>query len=166
MLPSLFLEPSTPSLQVRPQQSKRKDNKPHVGNSMIILTGANFFGKSVYLKQVATIIILAQLGSFVPAEEAHIGIHDAIFTRVLTTKSASHSSSAFMIDLQRVSFTVPIPQSDVSHSSDLHSLDEPARQVNMLGSLSNQMTRRTCPPDLWELVGQARPIYGRPVLSD
>ncbi|PLW41595.1 hypothetical protein PCANC_17436 [Puccinia coronata f. sp. avenae] len=73
MLPSLFLEPSTPSLQVRPQQSKRKDNEPH-------------------------------LGLFVPAEEAHIGIHDAIFTRVSTTKSASHSSSAFMIDLQRVSF--------------------------------------------------------------
>ncbi|PLW12139.1 hypothetical protein PCASD_17942, partial [Puccinia coronata f. sp. avenae] len=55
------------------QQSKRKDNEPH-------------------------------LGSFVPAEEAHIGIHDAIFTRVSTTESASHSSSAFMIDLQRVSF--------------------------------------------------------------
>ncbi|PLW39362.1 hypothetical protein PCASD_05030 [Puccinia coronata f. sp. avenae] len=86
------------------QQSKRKDNEPHVGNSMIILTGANFSGKSVYLKQVAMIVILAQLGSFVPAEEAHIGIHDAIFTRVSTTESASHSSSAFMIDLQRVSF--------------------------------------------------------------
>jgi DNA mismatch repair protein MSH5 len=86
------------------QQSKRKDNEPHVGNSMIILTGANFSGKSVYLKQVATIVILAQLGSFVPAEEAHIEIHDAIFTRVSTTESASHSSLAFMINLQRVSF--------------------------------------------------------------
>lgn len=75
-----------------------------MGNPMIVLTGANFSGKSVYLKQVAMIVILTQLGSFVPAEEARIGLHDAVFTRVTTTESVSRDSSAFMIDLQRISF--------------------------------------------------------------
>ncbi|PLW36063.1 hypothetical protein PCASD_16296 [Puccinia coronata f. sp. avenae] len=51
-------------------------------------------------------------------------------------------------------------------SDGSHSLDEPAQRVNMSGSLSDQMTRQRCPPDLCKLVGQARPIYGRPVLSD
>ncbi|PLW41601.1 hypothetical protein PCANC_17435 [Puccinia coronata f. sp. avenae] len=67
---------------------------------------------------------------------------------------------------RRVGQTHQTCKSDGAHSSDLHSLDEPARQVDMSGSLSDQMTCRTCLPDLWELVGQARPIYGRPVLSD
>jgi len=87
-----------------PPRKKRKGTECHIGNPMIVLTGANYSGKSVYLKQVAIIVILAQLGSFVPAEEAQIGIHDAVFTRVSTTESASQSSSAFMIDLQRISF--------------------------------------------------------------
>ncbi|KAA1070427.1 MutS protein msh5 [Puccinia graminis f. sp. tritici] len=86
------------------QRKKRKSTESYTGNPMIVLTGANFSGKSVYLKQVAMIVIMAQLGSFVPAEEAHVGIHDAVFTRVSTTESASRSSSAFMIDLLRVSF--------------------------------------------------------------
>lgn len=85
-------------------RKKRKGIERHIGNPMIVLTGANYSGKSVYLKQVAIIVILAQLGSFVPAEEAQIGIHDAVFTRVSTTESASQISSAFMIDLQRISF--------------------------------------------------------------
>lgn len=71
---------------------------------MLVLTGANFSGKSVYLKQVAVIVILAQVGSYVPAERAKIGIHDAIYTRVTTTESSARNSSAFMIDLQQVSF--------------------------------------------------------------
>ncbi|WAR62693.1 hypothetical protein PtB15_15B280 [Puccinia triticina] len=86
------------------QRKKRKGAESYMGNPMIVLTGANFSGKSVYLKQVAIIVIMAQLGSFVPAEESQIGVHDAIFTRVSTTESASRSSSAFMIDLQRISF--------------------------------------------------------------
>ncbi|WAQ83662.1 hypothetical protein PtA15_4A110 [Puccinia triticina] len=88
----------------KPQRKKRKGAESYMGNPMIVLTGANFSGKSVYLKQVALIVIMAQLGSFVPAEESQIGVHDAIFTRVSTTESASRSSSAFMIDLQRISF--------------------------------------------------------------
>ncbi|GAA6033865.1 hypothetical protein JCM8097_000376 [Rhodosporidiobolus ruineniae] len=72
--------------------------------SMMVLTGANFSGKSVYLKQVALIVFLAHIGCFVPAEEATIGLTDRILTRVSTRESITRGASAFMIDLQQVSF--------------------------------------------------------------
>ncbi len=56
---------------------------------IMILTGANFSGKSVYLKQVALIVFLAQIGCFVPAEKAVIGIVDRIFTRIQTRETVS-----------------------------------------------------------------------------
>ncbi|KAL9090364.1 MAG: hypothetical protein Q9159_001991 [Coniocarpon cinnabarinum] len=72
------------------------------GPSMLLLTGPNFSGKSVYLKQVALITYLAHIGSFVPATSALIGLTDAILLRVATRESVSRSSSAFMVDLQQV----------------------------------------------------------------
>lgn len=54
-----------------------------------LLTGANFSGKSVYMKQVAIIVFMAHIGSFVPAERAVIGLTDKIFTRVSTRESVS-----------------------------------------------------------------------------
>ncbi|EGG05517.1 uncharacterized protein MELLADRAFT_116742 [Melampsora larici-populina 98AG31] len=83
------------------EEETQEISKAH---SMIVLTGANFSGKSVYLKQVAMIVILSQIGSYIPAKKAKIGIHDAIFTRVTSTESSSRNSSAFMMDLQQVSF--------------------------------------------------------------
>ncbi|GAA5900677.1 hypothetical protein JCM5296_006745 [Sporobolomyces johnsonii] len=74
--------------------------------SMIIVTGANFSGKSVYLKQVALITFMAHLGCFVPAEKALIGLTDRIMTRVTTKESITKGSSAFMIDLQQISFAL------------------------------------------------------------
>ncbi|GAA5820731.1 hypothetical protein JCM3770_005267 [Rhodotorula araucariae] len=74
--------------------------------SMIILTGANFSGKSVYLKQVALITFMAHIGCFVPAEEALIGLTDRILTRVSTRESITRGASAFMIDLQQISFAL------------------------------------------------------------
>nr|KIR86655.1 DNA mismatch repair protein MSH5 [Cryptococcus tetragattii IND107] len=71
--------------------------------SMMIITGANGSGKSAYGKQVALMAFLAQIGSFVPAEEAVIGICDKIFTRLQTRESTSRHASAFMIDLGQVS---------------------------------------------------------------
>ncbi|OXC87107.1 DNA mismatch repair protein MSH5 [Cryptococcus neoformans] len=72
--------------------------------SMMIITGANGSGKSAYGKQVALMAFMAQIGSFVPAEEARIGICDKIFTRLQTRESTSKQhASAFMIDLGQVS---------------------------------------------------------------
>lgn len=70
---------------------------------IVIMTGANFSGKSVYLTQVALIVLMAHVGSFVPAEYAKIGITDKILARVTTGESVSKTQSAFMIDLQQIS---------------------------------------------------------------
>lgn len=71
--------------------------------SVLVVTGANFSGKSAYLKQVALLLVLCQVGSFVPAEAMTFGIHDAVLTRVATRESVARGESAFMIDLQQVS---------------------------------------------------------------
>ncbi|KAI7369629.1 hypothetical protein KC354_g1789 [Hortaea werneckii] len=73
------------------------------GPSMVLMTGPNYSGKSIYLKQVAIIIYMAHIGSFVPAEAARIGLTDKILTRISTRESVSRMQSAFMIDLQQVS---------------------------------------------------------------
>ncbi|KAI6359931.1 hypothetical protein MCOR25_006873 [Pyricularia grisea] len=74
--------------------------------SMLILTGPNHSGKSVYLKQVALIVYLAHVGSFVPAEWARIGTVDRILTRVSTRESAARPESAFAIDLRQAAFSI------------------------------------------------------------
>ncbi|KAJ4353311.1 uncharacterized protein N0V89_005038 [Didymosphaeria variabile] len=73
------------------------------GPSMLILTGPNYSGKSVYLKQVALIVYMAHIGSYVPAESARIGLTDRILSRVTTRETVSRTQSAFMIDLQQIS---------------------------------------------------------------
>ncbi|KAF1953404.1 hypothetical protein CC80DRAFT_518265 [Byssothecium circinans] len=78
------------------------------GPSMVILTGPNYSGKSVYLKQVALIVYMAHIGSFVPAESAEIGITDKILSRVSTRESVSRIQSAFMIDLQQISLALSL----------------------------------------------------------
>ncbi|PCH40222.1 nucleoside triphosphate hydrolase protein [Wolfiporia cocos MD-104 SS10] len=82
------------------------DSSRKESNSIIICTGANACGKSVYLKQVALIQYMAQIGSFVPAESATLGIVDKIFTRLQTRESVSRVQSAFMIDLNQVSLAL------------------------------------------------------------
>ncbi|KAI6270316.1 hypothetical protein MCOR27_009370 [Pyricularia oryzae] len=74
--------------------------------SMLILTGPNHSGKSVYLKQVALIVYLAHVGSFVPAEWARIGTVDRILTRVSTRESAARPESAFAIDMRQAAFSI------------------------------------------------------------
>ncbi|KAK7535827.1 muts domain V-domain-containing protein [Phyllosticta citribraziliensis] len=78
------------------------------GPNMLIMTGPNYSGKSVYMKQVALIVYMAQIGSFVPAEYAQIGLTDKILTRIATRESVSRIQSAFMIDLQQISVALSL----------------------------------------------------------
>lgn len=77
-------------------------------SSMLIMTGPNYSGKSVYLKQVALIVYMAHIGSFVPAEKATIGLTDKILTRIATRESVSRDQSAFMIDLQQIALSISL----------------------------------------------------------
>lgn len=66
---------------------------------LVILTGPNMSGKSTYLKQVALIVLLAQVGSFIPAESASIGIVDRIFTRIGAQEDLAAGQSTFMVEM-------------------------------------------------------------------
>jgi len=66
---------------------------------LVILTGPNMSGKSTYLRQVALIILLAQIGSFVPADSASIGIVDRIFTRIGAQEDLAAGQSTFMVEM-------------------------------------------------------------------
>ncbi|CAO3702359.1 unnamed protein product [Rhizopus stolonifer] len=71
-------------------------------NSIQVVTGANFSGKSVYLKQVALVTFMAHIGSFIPASSATVGITDKLFTRTQTLETISKPQSAFAYDLQQL----------------------------------------------------------------
>ncbi|KAK0810311.1 hypothetical protein LTR02_005716 [Friedmanniomyces endolithicus] len=97
--------PQDPALASSQHRSRRQ---PAEGPSMALLTGPNYSGKSVYLKQVAIIVYMAHVGSFVPADAAKIGLTDKILTRIATRESVSGIQSAFMIDLQQISVALSL----------------------------------------------------------
>ncbi len=75
-------------------------------NRVQIITGPNMAGKSTYMRQIAIINLMAQIGSFVPAAEANIAIVDRIFTRIGASDNLSQGESTFMVEMTEVSHII------------------------------------------------------------
>ena len=72
----------------------------NLANQLIIITGPNMAGKSTYIRQVAMLVILAQIGSYVPAAEASIGLVDRVFTRVGASDDLARGRSTFLVEME------------------------------------------------------------------
>jgi len=97
-----IVEGRHPVIERSPLDGQFVPNDMHLDSEsqrMLILTGPNMAGKSTYIRQAALICILAQIGSFVPAKKARIGVVDKIFTRIGASDDLSRGQSTFMVEM-------------------------------------------------------------------
>jgi DNA mismatch repair protein MutS len=120
--------------QILPPGEKFKPNDCVIDNKndqIILLTGPNMAGKSVYLRQIGLIVLMAQIGSFVPAKSVKIGLVDRIFTRVGASDNITSGESTFLVEMQEAANIL-----NNASSKSLILLDEIGRGTSTFDGIS------------------------------